>query len=658
MLCFCSSFAERLGHTHTDTREVKRMLDSVTEIISVGHQRSSLRIPNSPPRSGKSEHIPGNKEKSPPRSRKDRRPGSDGCYFKEHAKYKTHHTALVDQYHEALSQCRCLILSVNQEQLSITDATLLKFDTVLCRQSIDAIIVESFLRRLGAEKYSHFKHEVDLEHIKVQSCLKEALARARNWECREIRLRELQKCERVGDVAVSSGSSLAVEQLVDVTETVALDIEKGQFDEPLPCADVETSTWDYVATPVSLLIATLLTLEADHSMEVFISKLESVGEAGDNQSLLILAQAISNNYHEAISIYKACLGDTNLTVANVSVTYASHMLSFLEYTSSQLAYIYNTQSSTSPPAKVGSVFNYVADLFPSRSAPVVLPLRINSNFQTPPSATPDPDTIDRLTTLNSRCQEEAETLLDESLIVFQLFHKTGNEARMVTCNAYDGQSSQFEIKLGPTSRSQESMSFTHFCAQPERSSKPLCSYRGEYEARVLLVHVHLHQDRPEEALEQCGLHLQHVKSQYAALARSTDEVTEYVLSPPSPATLDSLQSTIRMQELDLVLSNDDEVAKRPNVINECSLFHAVSPHSSPHTYVADAYVLQANVLQADSQHDAAVESLLASLHIHRRIFGDRDAQFIWLERPVDSSGLIGERKVTLIYFFVDLLIMS
>ena len=114
-----------------------------------------------------------------------------------------------------------------------------------------------------------------------------------------------------------------------------------------------------------------------------------------------------------------------------------------------------------------------------------------------------------------------------------------------------------------------------------------------------------------------------------------------------------------MQELELLLA-DTELEVDPKTcsgVGGAALLHSVPPGSSGgyvHTYVAVAFVLRAHVLQTldrlennvrgkragvllSSRREEARASLLAALLVYRRLFGDKDEQFIWLENNLNLN---------------------
>jgi hypothetical protein len=719
------------------------MLDSVTESLTAGHERLNRREHAEVSRSSQSEateelwedcdssiddassHTPRNEvstkhsasKQSPKRNKNKNKNGSvsknrsknrseksppppprkndyhhqQACsnYRTQYQKYEEYHKLVLALYQDAQSEYRCPLSSVDRASLSDKDVQLLEFDIVNCQQFIDANIVDSYLLRIRAEAFQGSSKEAESRHAQVRERLQGALREARGWECREMRLEQLCALERSshrsrtteGSPTLSAGKS---------AQGVHVDIEQGDLYRDADAEDEdevsnETDSESYIATPASLYIASLLMLLADHSLEIFMQKGEQLVDAEDQQHQLSLVKIIAEQYQEAIGIYKFCLGGTNLMVANILVHYASHLLSFIEYTSAQLSNFYTHKESASPGSNAkGGAFSFMTRLFSSREAQHVLPLRMAGTSAPPPQASPLPDnaTVAVLETLHVRCQEEARELLEEAMVLFQLLGGGADSA--VTCNAYDGRSSQFQVALGGPvpvqsahergcrdNTAQSVLSFTHTSARPvhvcmEDGSGPGPGpiHRGDLEANILLTHVYLYQEAGEEALAQCTAHVQRVKQQYMAAGSGSGAPVDSVLAPPTAASLDAMRSALRMQELEKLLSATSgggvevevEVDSRSHVSGaDPPLLHAAPAGCCVHTYVAEAYILQAHLLQSLDRLDSAAEgggshgrreeaseSLLAALLVYRRLFGDRDEQFIWLERDPGAGASAGD----------------
>ena len=757
----------RFGHQHSDTLEIQSILDSVTERLHADrnhhphprhnvHKRSTRTTDklspspsqvstlddawedcdtshssvshtpsdNTPPPHSNSHLSPKrkhrknkNKSLTPPSLHKKAASKTNDTYFNyraQYQKYKDYHNLVSDMYHEAQCDCRCLLSSVDQTALSHQDIKFLDFDTVSYQRRIDTFVVDSFLLRIHVEQFQGKQLELDKSHTAVQECLHQALQAARQWECREIRLRQIYALGSEDENILIPGQRSRDLESMNNVENGGTDLEQGQSpnlpDVPARHEEQIHSKWlsdgnssfAYITTPASLCIASLLMLQADHTLELFLQKSEQLVRTEDHVQQCALVKCISEQYQEAISIYKACLGDTNLMVANMLVHFASHMLSFIEYTSAQLTNV-ATQSNDGPTV-LFSTGNNISNVIKQWFSPTdtrhgsVLPLRMapatpapSSSVEQPPL--PDKATLELLETLHVRCQEEAEEMLEEALVLFRVLVEEGEVEEGGSCNGYDGKSSQFEVVLLPPfqvsvmreripgwgSGVQGGLCFTHTCALPlsvctgNRSVFPsLCptrTHRGDLEANVILAHVYLHREGGgTEALEHCDAHIERVQQLYCrsfSLLASQQQEEQAVgplqsaLSPLSADRLDAMRSALRMQELELLLA-DTELEVDPKTcsgVGGAALLHSVPPGSSGgyvHTYVAEAFVLRAHVLQTldrlennvrgeragvllSSRREEAGASLLAALLVYRRLFGDKDEQFIWLENNLNLN---------------------
>ena len=505
------------------------------------------------------------------------------------------------------------------------------------QQTIDSLVTEVYILKIFMDKCDGDRRRVSAHHRKMAGLLQKAIQLAREWEYYEIKLRK-------GNVEFRQENHCF---------TPHGDLETGPLDRD-GCGITEVAldechNREYIVTSASTKLAALLLLEADHITDYFLRKSSHRTAVNEPKKFMGLIKAISEKTQEAICIYKACLGSSNLMVANVMVHYASHMLGFVEYTSNVFSALGKDSKDPNEQSSY-NIFQAFQYWLPSSESQQVLPVRVKKQSFEGLNKIRDNDTIKQIETLHSRCLVEAKELLDESLILFEVLKNS----------ELDDPSCQFNIVLLPSHFSEkvcckdnttEYLRFRKNVAIPMhgisssarlRTSLPP---RGYLEANMLLAHVYLYQDETKLALDQCNSYLSQIKYIYAC-SQSDLPHTDKWLSAPSATGLDAMRCALRMQELEQFLSTstDKSTSLENGNTLKTSIIHNVS-HYTAHSYVAEAYFLKAQVIQSfggsviEMYRKETQECLLSALLVYRRLFGDKDEQFIWMERSsnVDTN---------------------